>query len=84
MRVRVCLCMLTVINYLPHAEDLLRLLITSRTEPTGDDFLALTGNQLVSEDLFTYAHVHTHVCVCVRVCVIVCKMKRNSGCLEMQ
>lgn len=43
--------------------------------PQGDDFLALTGNQLVSGDLFTYAHM----LLCMFMCVIVFDIKRNTG-----
>lgn len=64
----VFVCMLTVINYLPHAVDLLRLLITSWTSLTGGWFLALPGNQLVTGDLFTYAHAWMCVFV-LKLCV---------------
>lgn len=49
------------------------------SNPQGDDFFALTGNQLVSGDLFTYALADMWMCVCqwIFVSVIVCDTIRN-------
>lgn len=64
--------MLTVINYLSHAEDLLRLLITSRIKPTGGWFLC-TNRESISVWGLVYvcACWHVNVCVCPWMCVSV-------------
>lgn len=68
--VGVCVCVLTVINYLPHAGDLLRLLITSRTKPTGGWF-SCTNRESISVWGLVYLRTCTHVTLCPRACVCV-------------
>lgn len=62
-------CMLTVINYLPHAGDLLGLLITSWTKPTGGWFSCTNRESisvwgLVYLSMCTDVDVFAHACVC--------------------
>lgn len=64
----VFLCMLTVINYLSHAGDLLRLLITSWTRPTGGWF-SCTNRESISVWGLVYLCTCTYVTVCARASV---------------
>lgn len=63
--------MLTVINYLLHAGVLVRLLITSRTKPTGGWF-SCTNRESISVwgliylSMCIYVFVCAHACVCMR------------------
>lgn len=71
-----CVCVLAVINYLPHAGDLLRLLITSPTKPTGGWF-SYTNSESISVWGLVYLCMCTHVTVCVRACVIAWNMEKK-------
>lgn len=59
-----CVFMLTLINYPPHAGDLLRLLITSWSRPTGGWF-SCTNRESISVWGLVYLCTCTHVSVCV-------------------
>lgn len=70
MYLYVCVCvysMLAVINYLPHAGDLLRLLITSQAKPTGGWF-SCTNRESISVWGLVYLHTCTHVAVFLCAC----------------
>lgn len=67
-RVFASVCVSPVINYGPHAGDLLWLLITSQTEPTGGRFSCTSSDSISVWGLvYLHAHTHTHVVVLVHV-----------------
>ena len=82
----VCVCVraLTVINYPPHAGDLLRLLITSWTKPTGGWFSG-TNRESISVWGLVYLSTCMYVYVCAHAwkCVIMCDMYRNAECHQI-
>lgn len=91
--VSVCVClymclqysMLAVINYIPHAGDLLRLLITSQTKPTGGWF-SYTNRESISVWGLVYLSTFTHVAVFARVCVLLpwSRYHHMSHCLRVR